>query len=157
MTSHYETLELPLHAPTDAVRAAYRQLARLAHPDVNPAGAERFCALSAAYEVLSDPERRAVYDEALAQWMRSIGAMACPRCGATNRVPPFRADQKPVCRRCSADLGITDAQRRVAQREALLQQAVTVVEDLGGEVLSLAHDALRRRLGRLRNRWGLGK
>jgi len=53
------------------------------------------------------------------------------------------------------DLGITDDHRRAAAREALVYQAATVVDDLGGEVLAIAHDVLRRGLGRLRKRWEL--
>lgn len=156
MISHYATLGVPETAQPEEIRSAYRRLAREVHPDVNPAGAERFYALAAAYDVLSDPVRRREYDAELTRWHTSIGAMSCPKCGTTNRVPPFRADQKPVCRRCKADLGVTEKQRRATAREALIYQAATVAEDLGGEMLAMAHDALRLGIGRLRQRWGLG-
>jgi hypothetical protein len=49
------------------VKAAYRKLAKLHHPDANPGDAEaaaRFRAITEAYETLSDPKRRAAYDHA---------------------------------------------------------------------------------------------
>jgi len=61
----YEILEVPRDASTDDIKRAYRRLARDCHPDANPddPGAEaRFKELAAAYEVLSDPEKRDRYD-----------------------------------------------------------------------------------------------
>ena len=53
-------------ASTDTVRKAYRKLARKYHPDVNPGDEEaeqRFKEVAAAYDVLSDEEKRKAYDE----------------------------------------------------------------------------------------------
>jgi molecular chaperone DnaJ len=62
---HYEVLGIGRDATADEIKKAYRRLAREAHPDSNPGdpGAEaRFKEATAAYEALSDSERRARYD-----------------------------------------------------------------------------------------------
>ena len=62
----YAVLEVARDAAADAIRKAYRQLARRFHPDVNPGdheAEERFKSISQAYAVLSDPERKRNYDE----------------------------------------------------------------------------------------------
>lgn len=64
--SLYETLGVKRDATSDAIRSAYRKLARKHHPDVNPGdqkAEDAFKKISAAYEVLSDDKKRAAYDE----------------------------------------------------------------------------------------------
>jgi hypothetical protein len=60
----YRTLQVEPNADLESIHQAYRRLARLYHPDVNPQpeAAERMRAINAAYRVLSDPRQRAVYD-----------------------------------------------------------------------------------------------
>lgn len=61
---YYRILGVPNDAGADEIKRAYRKLARELHPDVNPdaAAQERFAEVSAAYEVLSDPEKRRIVD-----------------------------------------------------------------------------------------------
>lgn len=60
----YKTLGVPRTASNDEVRRVYLKLVKELHPDVNPAkGAEeRFKKVSAAYDIIGDPDRRAKFD-----------------------------------------------------------------------------------------------
>ncbi len=62
---YYEALGVRRNAPVKEIRAAYRKLARKYHPDLNPgdkSAEEKFKQIQEAYEVLSDPKKRQMYD-----------------------------------------------------------------------------------------------
>jgi len=63
---YYETLSVARTASEDDIRKAYRKLARKFHPDLNPgdkAAEDRFKNVQEAYDVLSDPRKRGMYDQ----------------------------------------------------------------------------------------------
>ncbi|MEM9067588.1 MAG: J domain-containing protein [Myxococcota bacterium] len=65
-TALYDVLGLSKSATADEIKQAYRRLAKELHPDRNPGDTnaeERFKKVGQAYQVLSDPKRRALYDE----------------------------------------------------------------------------------------------
>jgi molecular chaperone DnaJ len=72
----YEVLGLPRDAAEQDVKKAFRRLARELHPDVNahdPDAEDKFKEAAEAYEILSDPERRATYDRYGHDGLRSGG------------------------------------------------------------------------------------
>jgi chaperone protein DnaJ len=68
---YYKILGVPKTATEKEIKAAYRKLARQYHPDVNPgdkSAEEKFKDVGEAYEVLSDADKRAKYDQYGDQW-----------------------------------------------------------------------------------------
>lgn len=63
MSNFYDVLGVSSTATPEEIKRAYRKLARQTHPDVaGPESEDRFKEISRAYEVLSDPEKRQLYD-----------------------------------------------------------------------------------------------
>jgi curved DNA-binding protein len=69
--NYYEILDIPKTATEDEIKQSFRRLARQCHPDLNPgnkAAEEQFKVIGEAYEILSDPDRRARYDQFSQYW-----------------------------------------------------------------------------------------
>src|SRR5258708_25995530 len=89
---YYQILGVDRSADKKAIQKAYRKLARKYHPDVNPNDKEaegRFKELREAYEVLSDEEKRALYDKFGSDWQRA------QQTGGTEGVDWSRYPQQP--------------------------------------------------------------
>src|SRR5687767_15992511 len=73
---YYEVLGVERGASEQEIKKSFRSLARQLHPDVNahdPEAEEKFKEAAEAYEILSDPERRAIYDRYGHEGLRSGG------------------------------------------------------------------------------------
>lgn len=77
LPTYYDVLQVERDAAPERVRAAYRRLAQKYHPDKMPGNANAsraMAAINAAYEVLSDPHRRAEHD----LWIRRAARTSQP-------------------------------------------------------------------------------
>ena len=86
-TDYYLVLGVPERAGPEAIKRAYRALARESHPDRHPGDAEaeeRFKRVQAAYQVLSDPALRRAYDRTRRSWAWAHDAQTW-----TGHGPPF--------------------------------------------------------------------
>lgn len=90
----YDVLEVPPNATDEEIRAQYREVAKLLHPDRNPGNEEAqrlFAEVTAAYNVLSDKDKRAAYDAARAgQRPRAEAKPQAPRAPQTPQAPGAR-------------------------------------------------------------------
>lgn len=85
---YYNILGVPKGADEAEVKKAYRKLAKQHHPDRNPgdkAAEAKFKEISEAYEVLSDPEKRKLYEQFGSQWQsyQRAGASGHPGAGGS--------------------------------------------------------------------------
>ena len=88
----YKILGVKRDAKPEEIKKAYRRLARKYHPDVNPgdkAAEDRFKQMSEAFDILSDPKKRKVYDR-FGQYSDSLANAAAEGAGPTHaRGAPF--------------------------------------------------------------------
>jgi molecular chaperone DnaJ len=79
----YRILGVNQKADSAKIKKAYRRAAKKYHPDVSPKGEEKFKEVQEAYETLSDPEKKAVYD-------REKSLKLVPHPGSYNYSQPLR-------------------------------------------------------------------
>lgn len=101
---HYEVLQISPNADIETIRRVYRMQAQRFHPDnLDSGNAEAFRRISAAYEVLMDPQRRAAFDRDHREAQRRA-AMGVP-------VPPTGPPVMDEMRRREAILGLLYSRR----------------------------------------------
>lgn len=91
MENPYHILGVSPTATSEEIKKAYRALAMRFHPDRNPGAETRFNAVQSAYELLSDPKRRAEYNQSINNRIildaedeaRSLWNALFNRCGIT--------------------------------------------------------------------------
>lgn len=128
MADLYETLGVSRGASQEVVRTAFRRLALRFHPDRNksPDASEKFREISAAYQVLSNPQRRSEYDRSLpsptqkdvcttcngqgriyGRWTTpdhsGTNIIRCPTCFGSGVRSAERQIRRGVCSRCRRD------------------------------------------------------
>lgn len=95
---YYKTLGVERNADAAAIKKAFRKLARQHHPDVNKGdkqSEERFKEINSAYETLSDPEKRKMYDQFGSNYERMQQAGGGPTgAGGTDWSEMFRQSQQ---------------------------------------------------------------
>jgi curved DNA-binding protein CbpA len=82
--THYEVLDVPVTADATEIKKAYQKSVRSSHPDVG-GSAGLFRLVKEAYEVLSDPRRRAAYDRSLKE----------DTAGSSGDAPPKQEPPRP--------------------------------------------------------------
>jgi hypothetical protein len=147
---YYELLGVSRGASTSEIKAAYRTLAKVMHPD-RGGSASTFHMLRQAYETLIDPARRTLYDRGPDPTPRSVRRRYAPpatrparRVGQTGRLRDFGEDPDFVPPPVRIDLDTVqwwpaiDAKQRVRYVPAIGPQRRTVLFGLGGLALFVA-------------------
>lgn len=103
--NYYLDLLSPVSASTEELKSAFRRIARHTHSDANQ-GSEEFRAMFEAaveaWDVLGDPQKRAAWTLSRQQWLMTIRAGQCEKCGSTVRLALTR--RRPYCPLCKTPL-----------------------------------------------------
>ena len=104
---YYETLEVERNADETKLKSAFRKLAMKWHPDKNPGDATsevRFKEINEAYSILSDPQKRARYDQFGHAGVNGGGGGGEAICGGRERGSEFVLEvaHRPACAACDA-------------------------------------------------------
>lgn len=164
----YRVLQCSPRATPEEIRASYRRLARLNHPDQG-GSTSAFQSLASAYAVLSDPLQRQAYDRERAIWIAQMGAVACPRCAEANRLGPMPQGQTPCCGLCGHPLPQPEPRPTLLAQHAralvlevgsrVVQQCSALAAEVGATVTErtqvLVNDTVDRGFDVLRARLGM--
>lgn len=155
MINLYELLNVKPSASPDEIKSAFRRAAIHSHPD-RSGDTALFVKIKEAYEILSDSECRAKYDEERLAWMRKIGAIGCNECGQANTITRRPAAGQIIrCAKCKTPFHLNFGEILNAQKQSLVNESARLVDEIGIDLANLAADAVRAGVERLRGRLGL--
>jgi len=156
----YEVLGITVDATVGHIKRVYRSMAQIYHPDKPTGDAGRFCAIQAAYDVLSDPERRKRYDATGETEPAPTGAAQSRLIELFNAVIEAGKFSGDIIRDCRAALDqargnlraqITELQRKRQLLEKQLGRVVVNADELNlyegilaGKVEALATHTLQQ-------------
>ena len=143
--THYDNLKVSRNAPPEVIRAAFKALSQKFHPDRHGGDArstQTFQLITAAYEVLSDPQRRRQHDEWIVRAERKMQRDADAATEARSRRPWNGQERRrrpgPQIRATSPGVAIASAARlRLPARALALWVAMALVTVM---LLTLAHN-----------------
>lgn len=128
-TKLYETLEIEKGCDAKDIKKAYRKLSRTHHPDKG-GDEHKFKEINAAYEILSDPEKRAAYDKYGLEVRKRFNLLFCKR-KVTKTKFKFDFFNTRVSVRMVADLAVWEAKTYSAcsSEEAVVVVLVVLARD----------------------------
>lgn len=167
MTNYYAVLCVAPTATTEEIRTAYRSRAREHHPD-RGGSQEAFNDAREAWETLRDPTRRRDYDAELAAVLLRFGAVLCPRCGKSNRVPAEVVLRCAICshalptrprtgRDAVGEVTTKIRERAVGLGDRLTERMSQVGDRLVNGLSDVLLDGVDRGIDALRRKLGLGR
>lgn len=157
MRNYYKALEVTPSADSEAIKSAYRRLAKSQHPDRGGTAAG-FQSLNEAYELLSNPAKRADYDQRRAAWAALERAILCPGCGEANRHArnPPRGKQA-LCGGCGHPLSDAEETLRKQRRAAVVRKASEFASLVGIELAETAASAAVAKIQQIKTRLTRGE
>lgn len=144
-TDYYALLGVERPSPMEEITRAYRRLARESHPDLHPedeAAGKRFAKINEAYQVLSDPEKRAQYDQQLS----ASAASPYPSQPEAPSSTEYTQDEQPVVHQQTVFVQGADVEEVVGDLAATVQEFANqaaeemraALRDFGVELDSIA-------------------
>ena len=153
-TNHLKALGIRATATSEELKSAFRRRCRETHPD---SGGSRvsFEAVTEAYEILCDAERREEWEQSYRSIAESAGLVVCLVCYAINRVRPMRSDECAACAACRTPLEITPEAQKERYTQEMRQHLGKLLHTVGSEGGSLAQDMVKAAANGIRRKLGI--
>ncbi|KJZ68082.1 hypothetical protein HIM_12525 [Hirsutella minnesotensis 3608] len=131
---YYAILEVSPQADGATIKASYRRLARSKHPDKNqnrPEATSEFQLLQAAYETLSDPDLRRIFDEQYPSILKRACSSNYSYNAHGSRNTPATSNKDPVCK---LEKAVADIQREIDDMETQMRDHELQRRKLDGDL-----------------------